>query len=366
MDDRNNNDIAIVGMAIRVPGAATPEQFWANLRGGVESVQTYTDEELLARGVSPRTLANPNYVRAGIPLEDVDQFDPEFFGFSPKEAAIIDPQHRQFFEVAWEALEHAGHPPKRFPGAIGVFAGCGMGAYFTFNLLSNPDLVDTVGLFLLRHTGNDKDFLATRVSYAFNLKGPSVNVQTACSTSLVATHLAVQSLLSGECDMALAGGVTIELPHGVGYLYQGRRDPVAGRALPHLRSPLAGHGLRQRRRRRRAAPARRRARRRRPHPRGHQGHRGQQRRLAQGRLSRAERRRPGRGDRRGAGGRRRFGRHDRLRRMPRHRHARRRPDRDRRTDARVSRDRRAAPASAASARSRPTSAISTRPPASRA
>ena len=216
----NDNDIAIVGLALRVPGAATPEQYWANLAAGVESVQTYTDEELLARGVTPGELANPNYVRAGIPLENVDQFDPEFFGFSPKEGAILDPQHRHFYEVAWEALERSGHPPSKFPGAIGIFAGCGMGAYFTFNLLSNPDLVDTVGLFLLRHTGNDKDFLATRVSYAFNLKGPSVNVVTACSTSLVATHMAAQSLLSGECDMALAGGSTIEVPHRVGYIYK--------------------------------------------------------------------------------------------------------------------------------------------------
>ena len=220
MTEGNDSDIAIVGMAIRVPGACGPEQFWANLAAGVESVQTYTDAELIAKGVSQRTLADPNYVKAGIPLQDLDKFDPEFFGFSPKEAAIIDPQHRHFYEVCWEALERAGHPPETFDGAVGIFAGCGMGAYFTFNLLTNPDLVDSVGLFLLRHTGNDKDFLATRVSYAFNLQGPSVNVQTACSTSLVATHMAVQSLLSGECDMALAGGATIEFPHGVGYHYK--------------------------------------------------------------------------------------------------------------------------------------------------
>ncbi len=220
MQHINDSDIAIIGMAIRVPDAATPEAFWNNLHAGVESVRTYTEEELLAKGVTPGQLADPHYVRAGIPLQGVDQFDPEFFGFSPKEAAILDPQHRQFYEVSWEALERAGHPPEAFDGAIGVFAGCGMGAYFTFNLLSNADLVDSVGLFLLRHTGNDKDFLATRVSYSFNLRGPSVNVQTACSTSLVATHLAVQSLLSGECDMALAGGATIELPHGVGYVYK--------------------------------------------------------------------------------------------------------------------------------------------------
>lgn len=220
MTDTNDSDIAIVGMAIRVPDANDADQFWANLKAGHESVRTYTDEELIAKGVSRSTLADPHYVKAGIPLQDLDQFDPEFFGFSPKEAGILDPQHRHFYEVCWEALERAGHTPDSFEGSIGLFAGCGMGAYFTFNLLTNPDLIDNVGLFLLRHTGNDKDFLATRVSYAFNLQGPSVNVQTACSTSLVATHMAVQSLLSGECDMALAGGVTIEFPHGVGYHYK--------------------------------------------------------------------------------------------------------------------------------------------------
>ncbi|MGY4828000.1 type I polyketide synthase [Sphaerotilaceae bacterium SBD11-9] len=220
MTEVNESDIAIVGMAIRVPGASNPEEFWANLKAGVEATHPYTDEELLAKGVSRSTLSDPNYVKAGITLQDVDAFDPEFFGFSQKEAAILDPQHRQFYEVCWEALERAGHPPETFDGAVGLFAGCGMGAYFTFNLLTNPELVDSVGLFLLRHTGNDKDFLSTRVSYAFNLNGPCVNVQTACSTSLVATHMAVQSLLSRECDMALAGGVTIEVPHGVGYHYK--------------------------------------------------------------------------------------------------------------------------------------------------
>jgi acyl transferase domain-containing protein/thioesterase domain-containing protein len=159
-------------------------------------------------------------VKSGVVLDEFDGFDAEFFGFSPKEAAILDPQHRHFLECAWEALEDAGHPPDSFDGSIGMFGGCGMGAYFAFNLLTNGDLVEREGLFLLRHTGNDKDFLTTRVSYCLNLRGPSVSVQTACSTSLVATHLACQSLLSGECDMALAGGVTIEIPHKRGYLYQ--------------------------------------------------------------------------------------------------------------------------------------------------
>jgi acyl transferase domain-containing protein/thioesterase domain-containing protein/acyl carrier protein len=216
----DDNDIAIVGLALRVPGASTPEEYWSNLVSGHESLQTYSEEELLARGVSPAALADPNYIRAGMTLQNMDEFDPEFFGFSPKEAAILDPQHRQLYEVAWEALERAGHPPSKFDGSIGVFAGCGMGAYFAYNILTNRELLDSVGLFLLRHTGNDKDFLSTRISYSFDLKGPSVNVQTACSTSLVATHLAVQSLLSRECDMALAGGVTIEQPHSVGYHYQ--------------------------------------------------------------------------------------------------------------------------------------------------
>jgi acyl transferase domain-containing protein/thioesterase domain-containing protein len=213
-------DIAIVGMSVRVPGATDPDQYWKNLRDGVESVQFYNDEELAQRGVKPTQLKNPHYVKAGAPLDDVAGFDPEFFGFSPKEAGILDPQHRQFYECSWEALERAGHVPESFDGAIGVFAGCGMGAYFAYNILTNPELLDSVGLFLLRHTGNDKDFLSTRVSYSFNLKGPSINVQTACSTSAVATHLACQSLMSGECDMALAGGVTLEIPHKMGYVYK--------------------------------------------------------------------------------------------------------------------------------------------------
>ncbi len=215
----NENDIAIVGMALRVPGASTPEEFWTNLREGRESIRRLSEEELLEAGESPDLLRNPAYVPVSGSLEGLKLFDRDFFGFSPKEAAILDPQHRHFTECCWEALEDAGHLPKRFEGQVGVFGGCGMGSYFYFNICSNQDLIDSVGLFLLRHTGNDKDFLSTRVSYTLGLKGPSINVQTACSTSLVATHLACQSLLSGESDMALAGGVTILLPDQRGYLY---------------------------------------------------------------------------------------------------------------------------------------------------
>ncbi len=213
-------DIAIIGMAAHLPGAATLDAYWANLAGGIASIRRLDPEQLAKAGVAAHLAARPDYVPFAAPLDGFEMFDAEFFGLSPKEAAIMDPQHRQFLETAWEALEIAGHMPERFDGPIGVFAGCGMGSYFTFNLLSNPDLVDSTGLFLLRHTGNDKDFLATRLSHMLDLRGPSIGVQTACSTSLVATHMAAQALLNGECDMALAGGSTIELPQGQGYLYR--------------------------------------------------------------------------------------------------------------------------------------------------
>ncbi|MEZ5913580.1 MAG: beta-ketoacyl synthase N-terminal-like domain-containing protein [Paracoccaceae bacterium] len=216
----SDGDIAIVGLAVHVPGAATAEAYWQNLRAGVESIRRLDRAALLAAGEAAHRLERPDYVPAAAVLDDFDHFDAEFFGFSPKEAAIMDPQHRQFLEVAWHALENAGHPPESLAGPVGVFAGCGMGSYFYFNLCSNPDLVSDVGMFLLRHTGNDKDFLATRLSHVLDLKGPSVNLQTACSTSLVATHYAAQALLNGECDMALAGGVTIEMPHARGYVFK--------------------------------------------------------------------------------------------------------------------------------------------------
>ena len=216
----SESDIAIVGMAAHLPGAASIDEYWLNLRAGLRSIRRLDEDALLAAGEDPALMRQPNYVPFAAPLDRFADFDAEFFGFSPKEAAILDPQHRQFLEVAWEALENAGHMPENFDGNIGVYAGCGMGSYFYFNICSNADLVRDVGMFLLRHTGNDKDFLSTRISHIFDLRGPSINVQTACSTSLVALHYAVQALLSGESDMALAGGVTIELPQGRGYLHK--------------------------------------------------------------------------------------------------------------------------------------------------
>jgi acyl transferase domain-containing protein len=215
-----NPAIAIVGMAGRFPGARNVAEFWQNLKNGVEAIRPFSDAQLLAAGVSADELAQPEYVKSGVVLEDLDMFDAAFFGFSPKDASIMDPQHRIFLECAWEALEDAGHAPASFEGSIGVYAGSGMNSYMIYNLLTNARLVASAGLFLIRQTGNDKDVLATRVSYELDLHGPSINVQTACSTSLVAVHLACQSLLNQECDMALAGGVTIEFPHGRGHLYR--------------------------------------------------------------------------------------------------------------------------------------------------
>lgn len=219
-----SNAVAIVGMSCRFAGVRGPEEFWAMLRDGRDGIEDYSEEQLLEAGVPPALLRNPHYVRRGAPLADMECFDAALFGLSRRDAAVMDPQHRHFLECAWEALEDAGHTPQGFAqgagGVIGVFAGSGHNAYMPYNLMTNGKLVSDMGLFLLRHTSNDKDFLTTRVSYLLDLKGPSINVQTACSTSLVSIHMAAQSLLSGECDMALAGGASIELPHRQGYLYE--------------------------------------------------------------------------------------------------------------------------------------------------
>jgi acyl transferase domain-containing protein/thioesterase domain-containing protein len=213
-------DIAVIGAAGRFPGARDLSQFWSNLRDGVESVTFFRDEELRAAGEGPDLVSDPAYVKAQPLLADFDRFDAAFFGFSPQDAAVMDPQHRVFLEVGWEALENAGHEPEAFPGNIGVFATCGMNTYMMYHLVNNRRIMDTVGEWLVRHTGNDMNFLATRLSYELNLKGPSMNVQTACSSALVAIHQACQSLLSGECELALAGGSTIVLPQGRGYLHK--------------------------------------------------------------------------------------------------------------------------------------------------
>ncbi|MES1241663.1 MAG: amino acid adenylation domain-containing protein [Acidobacteriota bacterium] len=212
-------EIAIVGMTGRFPGASGVGELWRNLRDGVESIRVFTEEEMRAAGVSEELLADPFYIRAKGVLDDVEGFDAKFFGFSPREAEILDPQHRIFLECAWEALESSGYDPERHAGPIGVFTGVGRNSYFTSNLLRNPESVSRSGV-IQTMLGNDRDFLPTRVSYKLNLKGPSLVVQTACSSSLVAVHLACRSLLEGECDMALAGGATVPVPQVTGYFHE--------------------------------------------------------------------------------------------------------------------------------------------------
>ena len=219
------NAIAVIGMAGRFPGAESVTKFWDNLRAGEESVTTLSEEMLTAAGVSATTLANPAYVRRAAMLNGIDEFDAEYFGMTPYTARMMDPQQRLFLQTAWHALEDSGYDPATYDGSIGVFASSTASGYLMDNLMSHRDTKKLVGegitvemfnLVLL----NDKDYLATRVSHELNLRGPSLSVQTACSSSLVAVHLACQSLLSGECDMALTGASAIRLPHRVGYTFE--------------------------------------------------------------------------------------------------------------------------------------------------
>ncbi|MGI2902881.1 SDR family oxidoreductase [Tolypothrix sp. VBCCA 56010] len=223
MDNPESHDslkgIAIIGMAGRFPGAKSTDEFWQNLSQGRESISFFTDEELLSEGVDPTLLRNPHYVKAGAGLSDIEMFDARFFGFTPREAEVMDPQHRLFLECAWEALENAGYDPETYEELIGVYAGSNLSTYLLNNLISNHDLLKSLSGTIVV-SGNDKDHIPTRVSYKLNLKGPSFNVSTACSTSLVAVHLACQGLLSYQCDMALAGGIAVRVPQNKGYLHQ--------------------------------------------------------------------------------------------------------------------------------------------------
>jgi acyl transferase domain-containing protein len=210
-------DIAVIGMAGRFPGARNVDELWRNLAAGVESISRFSDEELLAGGVAPSRLADPRYVKAAPVLEQPYHFDAAFFGFSPLEARRMDPQHRLLLELAQEAIEHAGYDPDRYSGRVGVFAGCALNTYYGNVGLGGRLAEDYIPTLI----GNDKDFLSTRISYKLNLRGPSLTVQSACSTSMVAVHLACQSLLSEETDMALAGAVSVRVPHRAGYLCDG-------------------------------------------------------------------------------------------------------------------------------------------------
>ncbi len=208
---------AIVGMTGRFPGAGNVEEFWQNLQGGVESIRDLSDDELRAAGISEELLASPSYIKRGSFVKDFDLFDARFFDISAREAELIDPQQRIFLECAWEALENAGYTARSYPGKIGLYAGSGPNTYF-LNLLSDENFLyskDAAPVLF----ANSNDFLATRVSYKLGLTGPSLTIQTACSTSLVAVHMACRSLLNHECDMAMAGGITIRNPHKIGDIF---------------------------------------------------------------------------------------------------------------------------------------------------
>ena len=212
-------EIAIIGMAGRFPGAANVEALWQNLVAGVESISFFSEEELLAAGVDPSLLQNPDYVRAAAVIDGIDLFDATLFGYSPVEAEIMDPQHRVFLECAWEALENAGYDSERYEGAIGVFAGSNISTYL-LRLHSDSRTFQPYNTMMMGINFNSSDSLTTKVSYKLNLKGPSVAVQTFCSTSAVAMHMACKSLQIGDCDMALAGGVRIKVPQTAGYIYE--------------------------------------------------------------------------------------------------------------------------------------------------
>ncbi|MGD8362935.1 MAG: beta-ketoacyl synthase N-terminal-like domain-containing protein, partial [Gemmatimonadota bacterium] len=214
-DDR----VAVVGMAGRFPGAGNVEAFWHMLREGRDGRVEYSEEELRAAGVPEELIQDPDYVRASYPLDGAGDFDSEFFGYRKREVELMDPQQRLFLELAWSALEHAGYDPKAVPGRVGVFGGVGRNSYLINNLATRPELAAT----LAEHpglVGNERDFLPAHVSFRLGFTGPSINVQSACSTSGVALHQARRSLQNRECDVALAGGCKVIIPNRVGYLYE--------------------------------------------------------------------------------------------------------------------------------------------------
>ena len=214
-----DNTVAVIGMAGHFPGATNAEEFWDNLASGVESITFFNEEELLDAGYPLDVIRDPHFVPALGRMDGMEYFDPTFFNMTPREAALIDPQQRHLLEVAWETLENAGCNPDTYKGRIGVFVGIGTNSYMEENLLPSLDDTDVAGSYQVSIM-NGKDFAATRLSYRLNLTGPSVNVNTTCSTSLVAVHMAARAILDGQCEMALAGGAKIQTHRATGYFYR--------------------------------------------------------------------------------------------------------------------------------------------------
>ena len=216
--ERTGFEVAILGAACRLPGARTMEEFWDNLCAGRDTIRRFSREELIAAGRDPGMVEMPNYVPVFPAIGDLDQFDASFFNYSPREAEVLDPQGRLLLEVAWQALEDAGYDPETYDGLVAAFSGGRLSTYM-MQVFRNPEALARVGEFQVL-TSSDKDYLSPRLSYKLNLGGPSVTVQTACSTALVAVHLACQALLGGECDLALAGASSVKVPEEEGYLYR--------------------------------------------------------------------------------------------------------------------------------------------------
>lgn len=239
-----SSDIAIIGMVCRVPGASNIDEFWQNLKNARESVSVFDDEVLRASGIPETLLRHPRYVKSGTQLTGIDLFDAEFFGFTAREAEAMDPQHRLFLEAVWELMEMSGYSAP-YPRPVGIYAGVGHNAYWSQVILNDRvnDWLDPLSLLVM----NDKDFLSTMTSYKLNLKGPSLTIQTACSTSLVAVHLACQGLLAGDCTMAVAGGVKVIVPETKGYLWnEGGIHSPDGHCRPfdeRAQGTIAGSGV---------------------------------------------------------------------------------------------------------------------------
>ncbi len=213
----SNEDIAVIGMSVRFPGANSIDELWSVLKEGKETT-TFFKKEDLSPYIKEAIKNDPDYVKARGIIDKVKEFDYAFFGINPKAAALMDPQHRTFLEVAWEVLEQAGHLPQKYSGVIGVYAGCGNNTYYLNNVLSNPETVEQVGSFNVM-TLNEKDYISSRIAYELNLNGPAVSVFSACSTSLLAVAQAADAIRKGYCSIAIAGGSSVTSPVEGGHLY---------------------------------------------------------------------------------------------------------------------------------------------------
>ena len=266
------NAVAVIGMAGRFPGANSVSAYWRNLRNGVESIVDLSEEDLLAAGVTERALANRSYVRRAALMSGIEEFDADFFGFTPYAARMLDPQHRLFLQTTFHALEDAGYDPAGLEATVGVFGTSSASGYLLHNLMSNYDPMMVIGQgasfeMVNLSLQNDKDHLATRVAHQFDFRGPALAVATACSSSLVAVHLACQSHPQRRVRHRAGRRLVAAGAASRRVLVRAGLHGLADRALQAVRRPLRRHHLRQRRRRRRPQGAAGRDRRRRPHPR---------------------------------------------------------------------------------------------------